>query len=149
MTSAVETPPSNRGRWGPSQGCLTQPNGGRDCWALTALLWPRARPLTRLHSSWMFTVRTGVSRSRERPVKKACGQSRLRRVCGRRQAGAPVAGGEVGEKRPGSPLVCLGFDPRALAPQCLPGAEGASGTDSHLWIVCSTVSREGTFFCWI
>lgn len=65
MTSAVETPPSNRGRWGPSQGCLMQPNGGRDCWALTAPLWPRARPLTRLHSSWTFTVRTGVSRSRD------------------------------------------------------------------------------------
>ena len=90
MTSAVETPPSNRGRWGPSQGCLMQPNGGRDCWALTAPLWPRARPLTRLHSSWMFTVRTGVSRSRDsilwrKPADKAgwagsVGEGRLGRL---------------------------------------------------------------------
>ena len=149
MTSAVETPPSNRGRWGPSQGCLMQPNGGRDCWAprrrsgLGPALW-RVYTLPGC-SLWGLGSVGAETVSCEESLRTKQAEQGLWEKAGWGACGL----GRSGEKCPGSPLVCLGFDPRALAPQCLPWAEGAPWTDSHLWIVCSTISREGTFFCWI
>lgn len=67
-------------------------------------LWPG------LHSSWTCPVKTGVqSRQRKCPVKKACGQSRVSGVCGRRRG---CGWGKAEGCLPGRLLARLGSDPR-------------------------------------